>query len=176
MVRVMKFFAYFLFFMLALMYFMPKESIYHFAEKELQKQGVVIAHETVQERGLSLEIEHLQVYVKSIESATIDSVKISFFGLYNDVYARNIVLSDAVASMLPVKIASVNINYSILHPQYILLNAAGDFGKMQMKVDLFHREIHAYLHAASIMQRRYRATLGNFKRIKNGEYEYVQSF
>ena len=176
MVKIVRFFAYMLFFIVALMYFMPKESIYFLAEKQLQKYHVVIAHESVKERGLSLELRHLDVYVESIQSAKIGEVDISLFGLYNEVKANNIELSTAVASMLPTKIESVTIKYSILNPLNVTLNAVGAFGTLHGEANIKERKITAELKPSSLMKRKYRSALRNFKKQANGEYEYVQSF
>ena len=176
MVKIVRFFAYMLFFIVALMYFMPKESVYFFVEKQLQKYHVVIAHESVKDKGLSLELRHLDVYVESIQSAKIENLDISFFGVYNEVKAHNIELSTAVASMLPTKIESVNIKYSILSPLNVRLNAVGAFGTLQGVANIKERKITAELKPSSLMQRKYKSALRNFKKQANGEYEYVQSF
>ncbi len=176
MVKIGKFFAYLLFFIVALIYFTPKESIYYFAEKELQKQGVVIAHETVKDTGFSLQLRHLDIYLQSIESASVKELDISLFGLYNDVSAEGIELSSALSSMLPTKIEKVKVRYSVLHPLTVELNAAGAFGELHANADLKERKIRAVLQPSSIMKRNYRQALRNFKKQANGEYEYVQSF
>ena len=170
------FFAYMLFFIVALMYFMPKESIYFFAEKELQKYHVVLAHESVEDKGFSLELRHLDVYVESIKSAKIADLNIALFGIYNEVNADNIELSTAVASMFPTKIESVNIKYSIFNPLNVTLNAVGAFGTLQGVANIKERKITAELKPSSLMKRKYRSALYNFKKQANGEYEYVQSF
>jgi len=176
MVKIGKFFSYVIFFILALMYFIPKESIYYFAEKELKNYNVIIAHEAVKDSGFSLKLQHLDIYVESIESAKVDSVSISLFGVYNAVDAKNIILTDALASMLPVKIDTVSIRYSIFHPTDIILNAAGAFGTIEAKANLIERKVDARLKPSTVMKRKYRSTLRNFKKQSNGEYEYVQSF
>jgi hypothetical protein len=176
MVKIGKFFGYVIFFILALMYFMPKESIYYFAEKELKNYNVIIAHEAVKDSGFSLELKHLDIYVEAIESAKVDSVSISLFGVYNTIDANNVHLTEALSSMLPVKIDKVNIRYSIFHPTEITLNAVGAFGTIDAKANLIERKVDALLKPSSIMKRKYRSTLRNFKKQSNGEYEYVQSF
>ena len=176
MVKIVKFFAYMLFFIVALMYLMPKESIYFFAEKQLQKYNVVIAHESVKDRGLSLELQHLDIYVESIQSAKIKKVDISLFGIYNEINVKNIDLSTAVASMLPTKIESLNIKYSLLNPLNVTLKAKGAFGTLDGVANIKNRKIVAELKPSSLMKRDYRSALRNFKKQANGEYEYVQSF
>ena len=176
MVKIVRFFAYILFFILALIYFMPKESIYFFAEKELQKYHVVIDNESIKDKGFSLELSHLNVYVESIQSAKIENLDVLFFGIYNEIEADNIELSTAVASMLPTKIESVNIKYSIVNPLNVTLNAVGAFGTLHGVANLKERKITAELKPSSLMKRKYRSALYNFKKQANGEYEYVQSF
>jgi len=174
--RIGKFFAYLFFFLGALLYFMPKESLYFLGEKELQKYHVVIAHESVKDRGFSLALRHLDLYVESIKSATIESVDIALFGLYNEVEADNIHLSSAVASMLPTKIEHVDIKYSVINPLNVTFTALGAFGTVQGVANIKERKIIARLKPSSLMLRNYRSTLRNFKKQANGEYKYVQSF
>jgi len=155
---------------------MPKESVYYFAEKELQKEGVVIAHEVVKDTGLSLKLSHLDIYVQSIESASVKELDISLFGLYNEATAKEIELSSALSSMLPTKIKKVTVRYTVLHPLEVKLNAAGAFGVLHATANLKERKVRAVLEPATIMKRNYRQALRNFKKQANGEYEYVQSF
>ncbi len=176
MVKIGKFFAYLLFFIVALMYFMPKESIYYFAEKELKKQGVVISHEAVKDSGFSLELRHLDIYVQSIESASVKELDISLFGLYNVATAKEVELSSALSSMLPTKIKKVTVRYSVLHPLEVELNAVGAFGLLNATANLKERKVRAVLQPSTIMKRNYRQALRNFTKQANGEYEYVQSF
>lgn len=174
--KIGKFFAYLFFFLGALLYFMPKESLYFLGEKELQKYHVVIAHESVKDRGFSLALRHLDIYVESIKSATVERVDIALFGLYNEVEADNIHLSSAVASMLPTKIEYVDIKYSVINPLNVTFTALGAFGTVQGVANIKERKIIARLKPSSLMLRNYRSTLRNFKKQANGEYKYVQSF
>jgi len=174
--KIGKFFAYLFFFLGALLYFMPKENLYFLGEKELQKYHVVIAHESVKDRGFSLALRHLDIYVESIKSATVERVDIALFGLYNEVEADNIHLSSAVASMLPTKIEYVDIKYSVINPLNVTFTALGAFGTVQGVANIKERKIIARLKPSSLMLRNYRSTLRNFKKQANGEYKYVQSF
>ena len=174
--KIGKFFAYLFFFLGALLYFMPKESLYFLGEKELQKYHVVIAHESVKDRGFSLALRHLDIYVESIKSATVERVDIALFGLYNEVEVDNIHLSSAVASMLPTKIEYVDIKYSVINPLNVTFTALGAFGTVQGVANIKERKIIARLKPSSLMLRNYRSTLRNFKKQANGEYKYVQSF
>jgi len=174
--KIGKFFAYMLFFIGALLYFMPKESLYFLGEKELQKYHVVIAHEGVKDKGFSLELRHLDLYVESIQSATIESVDIALFAFYNEVEVDNIALSSAVASMFPTKIEHVYIKYSVIDPLNVIFSAVGAFGTLHGMANIKERKVVALLKPSSLMLRNYKSTLRNFKKQANGEYKYVQSF
>jgi len=174
--KIGKFFAYLLFFLGALLYFIPKESLYFLGEKELQKYHVVIAHESVKDRGFSLALRHLDLYVESIQSATIERVDVALFAFYNEIEAENIHLSSAVASMFPTKIAHVDVKYSVINPLNVTFTAEGDFGTLHGVANIKERKVVALLKPSSLMLRNYKSTLRNFKKQANGEYKYVQSF
>jgi hypothetical protein len=176
MVKIVKFFGYVAFFMLSLMYFTPKESIYYFAEQTLKNYKVVISDEAVIDRGFTLRLEHLDVYVESIESAKIDEVEIALFGLYNKVEAKNIFLSSVAASFLPVKIDDIQIVYSVLSPLKATLNAVGEFGEVHGVVNIKEKKVVLVLKPSKLMRSRYTKTLRNLRKTADGEYEYVKNF
>lgn len=176
MVRILKFFAYIIFFFMILIYFMPKENIYFYAEKELQKLNIVISDENVTDDGLSLKIQNADIYVKDIKSAKIDEVDVSVFGVYNHVEAKNINLTSAAASFVPVKIGLVSIDYSIINPLKVNIYSKGDFGEAKGYVDLLDKNATILLNPSKIMKTKYRSTVRNFRKTANGEYEYVQTF
>ncbi|WP_457744494.1 hypothetical protein [Sulfurimonas sp.] len=176
MVKILKFLAYVLFFILALMYFMPKKNVYYLVEKELQTNNIVISHEKVIDTGLSLKLTNLDVSMESIESAHIGSVDISLFGLYNTVEVKNIKLTTVASSILPVKINDVNIKYSILNPLNVTLNAVGGFGSVRGYANILDRNITLILKPSKTMKQKYRTTLYGLRKKSNGEYEYVQNF
>ena len=176
MVKILKILAYIVFFFLMLIYFMPKENIYFYAEHELQKFDVVIAHEKVIDDGVGLKLEDASVYVKDIKSANVGEVDVSIFGVYNHIFAKNINLTSTASSFLPLKVALVSIGYTIMNPLKVVIFAKGDFGELRGDVNLLDRNATMLLYPSKIMKSRYRSTLRNFKKTVNGEYEYVQTF
>jgi len=66
MVKLLKFFAYMLFFVLALIYFLPKAALYFYAEQELQKKRLILSKEEVVDSGFSLKVKHAEVTFDSI--------------------------------------------------------------------------------------------------------------
>lgn len=176
MVKLFRFLLYVLFFLLTLMYFMPKQSVYYFAERELQKYNIVVSHETVDDNGLSLQVSNLDIYAQSIKSAHVHKLTISLFGLYNSFEAKGIKLESVVESMLPLEINKVSATYSILNPVNIILESEGAFGSISGSANIIDRKVVLLLKPSKLMVSKYRATLSNFKKLKGGEYEYVQNF
>ncbi len=176
MVKIVKFFGYVAFFLLALMYFTPKESVYYFAEHELKNFKVIVSNEEIIDKGFTLELSNLDVYFESIESAKIDKMDVALFGLYDKIEAQNIVLSSVASSFIPVKITQINILYSVIDPLHVKLNAVGEFGEVHGVVSVLDRNASLILKPSKLMRTSYRKTLRNLRKKADGEYEYVQNF
>lgn len=176
MVRASKLFAYILFFILVLVYFMPKESIYFLAEKKLEKYNVVISKEVISDNGFSLKLKNGKIFYNSIESAIVDSMKIKVFLLYNSVNIQNVYLSSMASSFVPLHIDSINIRYSVFNPLNIVLSANGEFGEATGKIGVLDKNISIVLTPSELMLKKYKNTLSGLKNKENGEYEYDQTF
>ncbi len=170
--KISKFTAYTLFFLLALMYFTPKLSLYYFVEHQIKKYGVIIDDEVVVDNGLSLSIYDAKVNVKSIESVKIKDTQIQLFGFFNSVSLRGLELSSVAASLVPTKVESVDISYNIFQPLNLNAQAVGEFGEADASFDFLDFAIHLELHPSQKMLRDYRQTLSNLKKSKEGVYTY----
>lgn len=176
MVRILKFFAYMLFFVLALIYFLPKAALYFYAEQELQKQRLVLSKEEVIDSVFSLKIKHAEVTFDAIESASVEEIDLKVFLLYNALHIQNIELSSMAASFVPLHIESADIKYTIFNPLKISGDALGAFGEVNADVNLLERSVTLLLKPSSMMLQKYQNTLQTFKRDQNGEYRYVKTF
>jgi hypothetical protein len=176
MVRVLKFFGYMLFFILALMYFTPKVALYYLAENELKPHGVVITDEDAQDNGFTLSIKDAVVTFKSIESAQVKNIDLAIFGLYNKVTAEGISLASTAESFLPRDIEFVDIQHSILNPLIISASSKGGFGEAELSVDILERKVLLKVQPSKLMQTKYRTTLRELKKSKDGGYEYAKTF
>lgn len=174
--KIILFFAYVSFFILALIYFTPKVNFYYFLEKELKPFDVVISNETLVDNRFSLNIDNAVVNLKSIQSAKIESTNIKILGLFNSINVKNIELSSAVKSFVPQKIDSLSIDFNILNPLHITGLAVGGFGNATLDVNLIDRKVDINLVASDLMKKNYKSTLRNLKKSENGEYVYVKTF
>lgn len=169
-------FAYLSFFMLSLMYFTPKVSIYYFLESELKPYDVIISSETLEDNGFSLNVQNALIYVKSIESAEIKDLDVTIFGLYNSIALKDIKLSSTVGSFVPLNVRDVNVAYHLFNPLNVTANAIGEFGEAEVFLNLAERSLHVVLKPSDLMKKSYGNTLRNLKKSENGEFTYDKTF
>lgn len=173
--KLLRFLAYLLFFVVALMAFIPKSSIYYLLEQNLKKFDVVISNEKLEESLLSLSIEHANITAKGIDTAIVGKSEITLLLFYDKLSFSDIKLSSIVEAYLPSKIKTLELHYSILSPLSIELSADGDFGEARASVALLKRSLQATLKPSKKMYSNYRKSLRFFKKEKNGEYTYAKS-
>ena len=173
--KLLRFFAYTLFFILALMAFVPKSSLYYLLEQNLKKFDVVISDEQLQESLLSLSIANANISTKGIDSASIGQSDVTLLLFYNKLSFKDIKLSSIVETYLPSKIASIEIDYSLFHPLTLEVNAEGDFGEARSSLHLLDRNASVVLQPSKKMFSHYRKSLRFFKKNKDGEYTYAKS-
>ncbi|QOY53911.1 hypothetical protein HUE87_08385 [Candidatus Sulfurimonas marisnigri] len=172
MVKIGRFFAYFLFFTLAIMYFTPKVSVYYYLEQKLNSYSVIVSKEDVKDNGFGLSIKDAVVSVKTVDSATISNIEINLFTVYNTIDFKGITLSPVATSFLPLHVKSVNIKYSIFDPLNIKAVSVGEFGEVDSYFNIIDRVFHLNLKPSKIMLKDYKNTLKNLKKSENGEYIY----
>jgi hypothetical protein len=165
-----------MFFITAFMYFMPKESVYYFLEKQLQQQEIIISSESVMDNGFSLTVTGADISVKSISSAVISRVDVGFFVVYNFINLQNIKLSSTVKSFIPLHIDNIDIVYSIFNPLNIKIYGIGEFGEIDGLFNLKTQHLHLVLKPSKLMIRKNQNTLRNFKKDAKGEFSYDQNF
>jgi hypothetical protein len=176
MVRLLYFFAYSLFFIFALLFFIPKISLYHYAEKELQKQKVIFSNETAIDKPFSLGLHDMDVSYDFIESAKVENAEIELFVFFNHISIENIELSDMATSFLPLKIQKLDIKYSLLNPLEILATSRGEFGEASATLNILERNASVLIVPSDLMKKKYSKTLGNLKKNSQGSYEYAKTF
>lgn len=170
--KLFKFFGYSAFFIVALMYFTPKVSLYYFLETKLNQFAVVISSEEAVDKGFTLELDHADVYYKSIQSANIEKVDIKLLVLYNALSFQNIKISSAAKSFIPLHVQNANIKYTIFDPLHIKADIVGEFGNANVSFDILKRTLHLKLIPSALMLKSYGNTLKNMSKNENGGYTY----
>jgi hypothetical protein len=170
--KLFKFFGYSLFFIVALMYFTPKVSVYYFLETKLTQFAVVVSSEEAIDKGFTLELNHADVYYKSIQSANIETTDIKLFVLYNALSFQNITISSAAKSFVPLHVQNANIKYTIFDPLHIKADIVGEFGNANVSFDIREKTLHLKLFPSPLMLKSYGNTLKNMRKNEKGEFTY----
>ena len=176
MVRILKLFAYILFFILALVYFIPKVSLYYEVEQVLEKQKIIVSKEEVVEHMFSLELRHAKLSYKAIQSATIEHTDIKLLGFYNTLSVSNVRLSSVVSTFIPIHINTIDMQQTLFNPLNITFEASGEFGTAHGQFNIVDKNLSIVLQPSKLMLRKYRNTLTTFRKTKNKEYKYDQAF
>jgi hypothetical protein len=174
--KLLKFLGFSLFFLFALMMFMPKESFYFLLEEQLKPYGVIISNEHLSSSLFGLEIENLEISVKEIEAAVAQNAEIKLLGVYNVVAFNELSLSSLVDMYAPADITHLEFSYSLLYPLHIQAEAQGDFGEARGSFSLLEMGIELHLTPSQLMQTQYAKTLKMLKKDPDGGYSYAKTF
>lgn len=174
--KLSKFLAYTLFFIFALMVFIPKSSLYYLLEENMKKFDIVISKETLQENIFSLKVQNLEISFKDIHGAVIEEADITLLFFYNSLKFENIKLSSLLEAYLPAKIQELQVTYTIFKPLLVKIEAEGEFGEMQAEVDILERNLSIKLQPTNIMLKQYKKSIKMFKKSQEGDYVYAKSF
>ncbi|MDF1877752.1 hypothetical protein JHD47_07975 [Sulfurimonas sp. SAG-AH-194-L11] len=174
--RVLKFLAYTLFFIFALMVFIPKSSVYYLLEEKIKNFDVVISKETLKENIFSLGVKNLNLSFKDIEVGVVDEADIELLLFYNRLHFKKIQLSSLVKAYLPSKVEELQITYTIFNPLVLKVEGRGEFGEIDAAFDILKRSLRVQLHPTNMMLKRYKKSMRMFKKSKDGVYIYAKSF
>lgn len=175
MVRFFKGLGLSLFFILSVIYLLPKINMYYALEEEILKYKVLNSKEALDDTGLSLEISNIEMSYDSIEVASIEDTKISIFGVYNIITSKNIQLTGLAASFVPINVYEVQIKYSIFNPLYLSATAHGDFGEAKAQVHLLENVLSIEVSPSQLMLEKNRVSLENFTKNDEGVYIYEKT-
>jgi len=176
MVKIFKFLGYVLFFLGALVFFMPKSSTYYYVEHELKKHKIIFSKEELVDNGLSLQVNNSSLSYDGIDVAEIKRMNVKIFGLYNSIKIEDIILTSFASSFLPIKIDSLELSYTIVNPLQVNAYASGEFGSAQAMLYILDRNVSAVVIPSKLMLQKHKKTLSMMKKQKNGEYNYDKTF
>lgn len=174
--KVSLFFGYSAFFLLAFMYFTPKQNLYYFLEKELKIYNVIISNEKVQDKGFTLTLENADLFVKSIKSANAKEVNVKIFALYNSLTLSDVTLSSVAASFVPLHINELRFTYSVLNPFNITAYGIGEFGEAEAALSILNRSLHIDVEPSDKMKKEYANSMRQLKKSEDGGYFYDKTF
>jgi len=155
--------------------FMPKKELYYGIEKILIKQNIIISDETLRDNIFDLEIIDGKLYFQDVYVTTL-SLKIKSYLINNSVVFKPFEISDDFIAFFPKRIDSFKINYSLLQPKIVKIEAKGDFGFAKGYIDLFKKSIYFDVNISKLLKQRYKNILHQLKQNKKGGYFYEYQY
>lgn len=175
MKKLLKVFVYIIIFILSIIVFLPKESIYNLVEKQLEKEHLIISNEKRDENFLGLTLSDANIYYQDINIANIEKKSISTYLFYTSINIENIRLLDSLKTMIPSPVSNINISHSIFEYDKLNIIGTGSFGDISGFVDIVNRVVFLELNASNKMKTSYSKILRNMK-LKDGRYIYEYKF
>ena len=126
---------------LAIIVLMPKREFYYKLEEELAKYDIILNEETIDEGLFSLDLKQVSIYVKGINVATVEEMKLATFIVYSCVELRVLQVDDSLKNMVPSKTDKATAMHSVFSPFKVLVDASGTFGEMSGSIDLREQKV-----------------------------------
>ncbi|MCF6244707.1 MAG: hypothetical protein L3J43_06690 [Sulfurovum sp.] len=142
MQMVKKFFIFFVIVWFAILFFMPKQTLYYKLEEILLKNDIKINEKEIEEGLFSLKLRDSKVYVKGIQLATIKEIDFFTLLFYTNIEVNNLTLDESLKNMAPTQIDKLEVVHAVWNPLNITLDAVGSFGNLNGDVSLIERKIH----------------------------------
>ncbi|HIP13019.1 MAG TPA: hypothetical protein EYG97_01010 [Arcobacter sp.] len=161
----------FLFFVLSVLVFLPKENLYCLALEKLQNEKILINSKSIKDELLSLNINNSIIYYDGIQACKVSSVGINLYLFENSVNIYNIRLDDMMKQFLPPKIKSLNISHSLFNPLIININANLIQAKAYGSFDISTSTLTLYIKPSKHFVKSYKKLLLNMIKQENGEYK-----
>lgn len=171
----LKFIVYILAFFIFLFVFLPKENIYFKGEELLEKQGVVISDELLQESLYALKISGADVYFKGVYFANINKLDVSSFLFFTKIELNSLRFAPAISKMAPTPISNISVTHSILDPLKAKIEGFSEYGNIDGYIDFIEKKIFINFDANSKMKSNYSNVLRMMKQ-KDGRYTYEYNY
>lgn len=123
-------------FWFALLFFMPKAELYYALERELATQDIRLNEASIESGLLYMTIRDVDVYVKGVEVANIESIHFYTLLGYSTVTLSEITVDDLLKSQVPSSITEVAASHNIFSPLSLSLDANGSFGVAEGELSL----------------------------------------
>lgn len=139
---------YFLFFIYAFIFLLPKQEIYYFLENKLSPVFVA-SNEKVSDKGFVFTLSSLDLAYNSIKTAHVKNASLFLGVFYNNMNINEILVEKSFETFVGKKIKTLQLTQHIFMPHIISINAIGDFGTLNGSINLIKQKISLDLAPSS---------------------------
>lgn len=172
----LKIFTYLIVFLLALLIFLPKASLYNLAQKELKKQNVIISNEKIDEKFFGLNIADAKIYLDGINVSNVENINLKTYFVYTSFEVDNITTLESLKNFILTPIEKISLKYSLLDVKRVEIQGNSIYGELSGYIDLFTQTIHLDFNANAKMKREYSKLLNSNMKLKDGRYIYEYKY
>jgi hypothetical protein len=166
------FLFYAIFFVMAVIYFLPKKEIFYAFEQELQKHHITIEAKEVEETSFGLQCKDVDIAFKGIKALHLQTLQINFYALFATINAEKITLDSMLENFVPTHIAVMQLQWGVHNPVVLQAEAVGDFGTANATLQLLKQQISLHVKPSNVMLHKHRKTLQKLRKTNDGEYMY----
>jgi len=170
--KILKFIFIFLFFIFALLAFLPKTNLFYFAETFLQKKEIYISDENIVDKFYKVQVKDANIIYEDILIGNFKQLDVTPMLFYNKIILNNAKMLSDNFKFIPKELKTLELVYSILSPKLIEIKSKSSIGDLHGNFDLIAQTISLELNANKQEERRYRQILKYFKKHKGGKYTY----
>ncbi len=123
-------------FYLATVLLMPKTNLYYTLKHYLKQEHIVVTQQGVKDRWFDLKIEGMKIYYDGIESASLRSVTVWPWLLYNRIHATDVAAGKDLKKMFDFQASDVTISHTVTDPMHVHITAEGNFGSIEGSLDI----------------------------------------
>ena len=127
---------------LMLVILMPKQELYYKLEEALHSQEIALNEVEIEESLFGISLKNVSVYVKGINVASIEEVKLFTLIFYSSVEVKELHMDDSLKNMVPQETQKAVLRHSVMAPFFVSVEALGSFGSMSGEINLNERKVH----------------------------------
>lgn len=164
---------YIVLFLESLVFFIPKDRAVFYLEDTLKQKLINISQESIEDKGFLLKAKEVNINYDRLDVASIKDLKLYTFLFFNSLKLKDIKLK-SISMMVPKKIYSANLHWSIFNPIYVKIEVDGEFGNAKGYIDLIHKKLSLLIKPSKLFLRGYRQTIRMLKKEKSGyRFNYI---
>lgn len=165
----------FILFVYLVIVFLPKDQLYYFGLENLKSKEIFVVNKKVDSLPFDLILEDSTLFVKSIEAATINNVKMNILLFKNRLSVTEVSINESFSKFVPNNIDNLNIEYQLSDPLHVNITFNGKEYKGFGKINLLEQKLNLTLLPSNSFVRKYPMIIKQLKKVSNKEYSYEYS-
>jgi len=163
---ILKSLVYFLFFLMMLIAFLPKENIYYFALEQLNNKKIELNQNKIDDGYFKFIVDELQIKYDGLKVSDISNVEFDMFIYQTKIDISNIKVDNSFSKFVPNKIDTLTLSHTIINPLSIDINSKFNLGFCTGTIDLLNRVVKLDIVVAKAFKTKYRYIVKELKKSK----------